>query len=235
MKTIKNYQTTIKQLSQNYQKTIKKLSKNYEKTYQKTIKKVSKKLLKNKHISKSFPHFSHSSPAVLPWLMRARSARRGQIQTDSNRLKQILPYTQTDSSRLKQIQQRLKQTQSYSVALPVPCYYRFFIMWEGPFSSPGGWEDFSEAEPSRAGSKVTNLHEASRKWGQISTTGAVVHKLTPTPASKIWRQFEHSSRGTGGRYGSGLGGGPVFPAFRGESTRCFPKMRPDFDDRRDSA
>ena len=40
---------------------------------------------------------------------------------------------------------------------------RFFIMWEGPFSSPGGWEDFSEAEPSRAGSKVTNLHEASRK------------------------------------------------------------------------
>ena len=142
--------------------------------------------------------------------MRARSARRGQIQTDSNRLKQILPYTQTDSSRLKQIQQRLKQTQSYSVALPVPCYYRFFIMWEGPFSSPGGWEDFSEAEPSRAGSKVTNLHEASRKWGQISTTGAVVHKLTPTPASKIWRQFEHSSRGTGGRYGSGLGGALFF-------------------------
>ena len=134
-------------------------NKNLSKNYQKSIKKLSK----NKQISKSFPHFSHSSPAVLPWLMRARSARRGQIQTDSNRLKQILPYTQTDSSRLKQIQQRLKQTQSYSVALPVPCYYRFFIMWEGPFSSPGGWEDFSEAEPSRAGSKVTNLHEASRK------------------------------------------------------------------------
>ena len=88
---------------------------------------------------------------------------------------------------------------------------RFFIMWEGPFSSPGGWEDFSEAEPSRAGSKVTNLHEASRKWGQISTTGAVVHKLTPTPASKIWRQFEHSSRGIGG-----VRGGRVIEVWRGE-------------------
>ena len=154
-KLLKNHQTTIKKLSKNYEKTMKNLSR--------TIKKVSKTIKKQTHIKTFFPHFSHSSPAVLPWLMRARSARRGQIQTDSNRLKQILPYTQTDSSRLKQIQQRLKQTQSYSVALPVPCYYRFFIMWAGPFSSPGGREDFSEAEPSRAGSKVTNLHEASRK------------------------------------------------------------------------
>ena len=40
---------------------------------------------------------------------------------------------------------------------------RFFTMWAGPFSSPGGRRDFSEAEPSREGSKVTNLHEASRK------------------------------------------------------------------------
>ena len=40
---------------------------------------------------------------------------------------------------------------------------QIFTMWADLFSSPGGPRGFSEAVPSRAGSKVRNLHEASRK------------------------------------------------------------------------